>query len=146
MVHWLPIWLFSDQSKLLRWVSSASGKKVPCCAMCNVHCALCRAGCAMPVCDGNIPLCAMCWCMAGYTMAQIVFGQVCDGSNFLCGKNLMKKSEAGSNAQLILKTQSNSLGNSSISFIKNSYRGHGKSWDAHEEAMGNFDLVFGVTC
>ena len=31
-------------------------------------------------------------------------GRVCNGSNFLRGKNLMKKSEAGGNAQLILKT------------------------------------------
>ena len=69
-------------------------------------------------------------CMAGYTMAQIVFGRVCDGSNFLCGKNLMKKSEAWGNAQLILKTQSNSMGNSSISFI-------------HEGAMRNMIRFFG---
>ena len=50
--------------------------------------------CDARVCDGNVSLCAMC----------CVYGQVCDGSNFLRGKNLMKKFEAGGNAQLILKT------------------------------------------
>ena len=36
-----------------------------------VPCVLCTAGYAMPVCDGNVPLCAMC----------AVYGWVCDGSN-----------------------------------------------------------------